>query len=86
MASAAPIPMMQIAKILKSNGYNKVSTRKAPGFLLKFMALFSKDVKGMVSFLGRKVGSDNRKTKKILKWNPIDIETSIIDMAKSITK
>ena len=49
LASAEAIPMLQLAQILKDNGYNKVSTRKAPGFLLKFMALFNKDVKGMVS-------------------------------------
>ena len=50
------------------------------------MALFSKDVKGMVTFLGRKVGSDNRSTKELLDWKPTPIETSIIDMAKSITQ
>ena len=86
LASTEAIPMMRLAQILKSNGYEKVSTRKAPNFLLKFMALFSKDVKGMVSFLGRKVGSNNRSTKEILDWNPTDIETSILDMAKSISK
>ena len=86
LASTEPIPMMKLAEILKSNGYDKVSTRKAPGFLLKFMALFNKDVKGMVTFLGRKVGSDNRTTKEVLEWEPTDIETSILDMARSIAK
>ena len=86
LASAEAIPMLQLAQILKDNGYNKVSTRKAPGFLLKFMALFNKDVKGMVSFLGRRVGSDNQKTKDVLNWEPTDIETSIIDMAASISQ
>lgn len=86
LASSEAIPMLQLAQILKNNGYNKVSTRKAPGFLLKFMALFNKDVKGMVSFLGRRVGSDNQKTKDVLNWKPTDIETSIIDMAASISK
>lgn len=86
LASTEAIPMMRIAEILKSNGYDKVSTRKAPNFMLKFMALFSKDVKGMVSFLGRKVGSDNQATKDILAWQPTPIETSIIDMAQSIER
>jgi len=85
LASEKAIPMIRIAEILKSQGYNKVSTRKAPDFMLKFMALFSKDVKGMVSFLGRKVGSDNSLTKEVLGWEPTPIETSIEDMAKSIT-
>ena len=86
LASKEAVPMIRLAEILKSNGYSKVSTRKAPNFLLKFMALFSKDVKGMVSFLGRKVGSDNQSTKDVLGWKPTPMETSIIDMAESITK
>lgn len=86
LASSDAIPMVHIAQLLKSNGYSQVSTRKAPNFILRFMALFNKDVKGMVSFLGRKVGHDNSKTKKILNWKPTPIETSIVDMAKSITE
>jgi dihydroflavonol-4-reductase len=84
LASTDPVPMMKIAEILKSEGYNQVSTRKAPSFLLKFMALFNKDVKGMVTFLGRKVKSDNTLAKTLLNWQPTSIEDSIIDMAKSI--
>jgi len=85
LASSEAIPMMQIAEILKSNGYPKVSTKKAPNFMLKFMALFNKDVKGMVSFLGRKVGHDISETQSVLGWEPTPIETSIIDMARSIS-
>jgi dihydroflavonol-4-reductase len=84
LASDEAIPMMHVAETLKSAGYSKVSTRKAPSFLLKMMAPFSKDVKGMVSFLGRKVGSDNATTRKVLGWEPTPIETSLVDMAESL--
>jgi dihydroflavonol-4-reductase len=86
LASDEAIPMMYVAETLKSAGYSKVSTRKAPSFLLKMMAPFSKDVKGMVSFLGRKVGSDNTSTRELLGWEPTPMETSIVEMAASLTK
>lgn len=86
LASENAIPMIRIAEILKSNGYPKVSTRKAPNFMLKFMALFNNDLKGMVTFLGRKVDHDNSATKSILGWEQTPIETSIADMAHSIYK
>jgi dihydroflavonol-4-reductase len=86
LASEEAIPMIKVAQTLKSEGYNKVSTRKAPSILLKMMAPFSKDVKGMVSFLGRKVRSDNSATKEVLGWVPTPIETSLVDMAASLHK
>jgi len=84
LASAEAIPMMRVAQTLKDAGYKKVSTRRAPSFLLKLMAPFSKDLKGMVTFLGRKVGNDNSETKRVLGWVPTPMETSLIDMAASI--
>lgn len=86
LASKEAIPMVTLAEVLKSNGYEKVSTRRAPTFMLKFMALFNKDVKGMVAFLGRRVGHDSTATQEILNWEPTPMETSILDMAKSISQ
>ena len=84
LASSEAIPMMRIAKLLRLYGYSKVSTRKAPDLLLKFMALFNRDLKGVVSFLGHKVGYDNSETKSILGWKPTPIDISIVEMASSI--
>ena len=86
LASTEPVQMINVAKTLKAAGYSKVSTRRAPSFLLKMMAPFSKDVKGMASFLGRRVKSDNTTTREILGWQPTPIETSLIDMAASLNK
>ena len=41
----------EIAKILKANGYRKISTTLAPTFLLKFMANFDDEAKGMLPFI-----------------------------------
>ena len=84
LASSEAIPMMRIAKLLRLYGYSKVSTRKAPDLLLKFMALFNRDLKGVVSFLGHKVGYDNSETKSILGWKPTPIDISIVEMASSL--
>ena len=75
---------MEIAKILKENGYSKVSTKKAPIFMIKLMSLFDREAKGMVSIVGNSVTSDNSETKEIFDWEPIPFEKTILDCAKSI--
>ncbi len=85
VATEEPIKMIDAARILKSAGYEKVSTRQAPTFLLKMMAPFNKDVKGMVSFLGKSVEIDNSQTRSLLGWEPTPVETSLTDMAESIS-
>jgi dihydroflavonol-4-reductase len=84
LSSEAPVPMMNVAKILKSSGYEKVSTRKAPKFLLWMMSWIDKDVKGMLGFVGKKVACDNTSTKEVFGWQPMPFEKTLLDMAKSI--
>jgi dihydroflavonol-4-reductase len=76
--------MVEIAKILKSKGYEKVSTHLAPTFLLKFMAKFSNEAKGMLPFLGNTVIADITDTMNTFHWKPIPFEKTIIDSAKSV--
>ena len=75
---------MDIAKILKENGYHKVSTKKAPIFMIKLMSLFDKEAKGMVPLVGNTVSSNNTETREIFDWEPIPFEKTILDCAKSI--
>ena len=75
---------MDIAKILKENGYSKVSTKKAPIFMIKLMSLFDKEVKGMVPIVGNSISADNTETKKIFEWEPIPFKKTVLDCAKSI--
>ena len=75
---------MEIAEILKENGYNKVSTKKAPIFMIKLMSLFDKEAKGMVPIVGNTVSSDNTETREIFDWEPIPFKKTILDCAKSI--
>jgi len=52
VTSEKPYAMQAITQILRSNGYDKVSTTLAPTFLLKFMANFNREMKGMLPFIG----------------------------------
>lgn len=85
-ALAKPESFMEIAKLLKANGYKYVGTRKAPSFLLKFMALFSREAKGMVAMIDTNVGSDNTATRELLEWDPISVQDSVLDTAKALEK
>ena len=75
---------VEMAQILKSNGYSKVSTRLAPNFLLKFMAKFNGDLKGMLPFIGNTFNGDVSETMKTFDWQPIALEKTVLDTAKSV--
>ncbi len=74
----------ELAQILKSNGYDKVSTKQAPNFLLKFLANFNSDLKGMRPFIGNTFNGDVRETMNTFNWKPIELKKTVLDTAKSI--
>ena len=79
-----PYSFQELAQILKSNGYSKVSTRLAPTFLLKIMANFNAEMKGMLPFVGITVDADISDTKRTFNWQPIPFEKTVLDTAKSV--
>ena len=79
-----PYAFQEVAKTLKSNGYEKVSTKLAPNFLLKFMGYINREAKSMRSFIGKTYTGDISLTRKIFDWNPIPFERTVLDTAKSI--
>lgn len=82
-ALAVPMPMLEMAKTFKQLGYS-VPTAKLPSFIVKLLALFDKQAKGMLPYLGRSVGCDNSQTLKLLDWEPVPIEKTLADMAESV--
>jgi len=74
----------EIAKILKANGYQKISTTLAPTFLLKFMANFDDEAKGMLPFIGNTIEADITLTKNTFNWSPISFEKTVLDTANSV--
>jgi len=69
---------------LKSNGYDKVSTKLAPNFLLRFIGNFNREAKSMRAFIGRTYNGDITSTKQIFNWEPISFEKTVLDTAKSV--
>ena len=79
-----PYAFQEVAKILKSNGYDKVSTKLAPNFLLKIMSYLDREAKSMRSFVGKTYNGNVSLTMKTFDWKPIPIEKTVLDTAKSI--
>ncbi|NVO19321.1 MAG: NAD-dependent epimerase/dehydratase family protein [Bacteroidetes bacterium] len=84
VTSEKPHAIREIAQILKSNGYDKVSTQLAPTFLLKLMAKFNDEMKGMLPFVGNTIEADVSYTMKTFSWKPIPFEKTVLDTAKSV--
>jgi dihydroflavonol-4-reductase len=83
--TAEPIEMSTVTQVLRNAGYSKAPARKAPTFLLKFMGIFDKQVKGMLPFIGKKASYDNSETFEILEWKPTPMSQSFKEMASAIT-
>ena len=79
-----PYSFQEMAKILKDEGYNKVSTAVAPNFFLRFMSNFSNDIKVMLPLIGFIYRADVGETIKVFNWKPIDLKKTVLDTAKSI--
>ncbi len=84
VTSEKPYAMQAIAQILKSNGYDKLSTALAPTFLLKLMANFNSEMKGMLPFIGNTIEADISNTMATFNWKPIPFEKTVLDTAKSV--
>ena len=78
------MPFVRIAEILQANGYERVSTRTVPDAVVRVMGLVDRDVRGLVDFLGKDVGSDPTATVRDLEWSPAPFEATVLDMAESL--
>ena len=79
-----PYAFQELAQILKSNGYDKVSTKLAPNFLLKFIGNFDREARSMRAFIGKTYNGDVSSTMEIFDWKPRIFEETVLDTAKSI--
>ena len=79
-----PYAFQDLAQILKSNGYDKVSTKLAPNFLLKFIGNFDREARSMRAFIGKIYNGDVSSTMETFDWKPISFEKTVLDTAKSI--
>lgn len=85
-ASANPISFSNVAKILIKEGYKGPSTRIAPNFLIKLMAIFDREAKGMIGLLDMNLSSNNSQTVTLLNWQPIPLKQTVLDTAVTLNK
>ena len=83
--TAEPVSMTYVAGLLRDAGYPKVPSRKAPNVAIKLMSIFDRQARGMLPSLGKKASFDNRATFDMLDWQPTPMETSLKEMAASIS-
>ncbi|MDG1036690.1 MAG: aldehyde reductase [Crocinitomicaceae bacterium] len=79
-----PYAFQELAQLLKSNGYDKVSTKLAPNFLLKAMGYINREARSMRAFIGKTYTGDVTSTMEVFDWKPIAFEKTILDTAKCI--
>ena len=79
-----PYAFQELAQLLKSNGYDKVSTKLAPNFLLKAMGYINREARSMRAFIGKTYTGDVTSTMEVFDWKPIAFEKTILDTAKCV--
>ena len=79
-----PYAFQELAQILKSNGFDRVSTKLAPNFLLKFISNFDREARSMRAFIGKTYNGDISSTMETFDWKPRNFEETVLDTAKSI--
>ncbi|TCI84804.1 SDR family oxidoreductase [Tenacibaculum sp. M341] len=84
VASERAYSFKEMANILKTNGYKKVSTIEAPNFLLKIMSHFVPDAKAMKPFIGNTYSADVSNTMKTFNWKPMDFKKTVLETAEYI--
>jgi len=76
----------QILQRRLGSAAKKVSTKEMPDYIVKFLALFIKDLRMPATFLGQNTACSNAKAKKMLGWQPRSAEEAILATAKSMVE
>ena len=74
----------EITKLLSENGYEKVGTGVAPNFMVKLLAAFNSEMKGMLPYAGKKYEANVSATKQLFNWEPVPFDQMVLDTAKSV--
>ena len=84
VATETAYSFQMITKLLKANGYEKVGTQVAPTFMVKFLANFNNEMKGMLPYVGKKYETNVNATKHIFNWEPVPFDKMVLDTAESV--
>ena len=83
-SGAEPISFADAAQILLDEGYRGPSTKKAPRWLLRTLAIFDREARGMLALVGMYLTADNSKTRDIFDWTPMPFRQSLIETAVAV--
>lgn len=86
VASETAHPFTEMTTILKSAGYEKVSTKVAPTFMVKFMANFDAEMRGMLPYVGKTYQADVRPTMQTFDWQPMQVKKMVLETAEAVGK
>lgn len=84
LLSSESLWFTEVSNILRLNNFNKAPKFTAPNFLVKILAIFDKELKIVLFYLGFKNTLYSNNAKKILKWKPKKVDQALIDTAKQL--
>ena len=81
------ISILQIAQILRNRmgaAASRVPTREMPDWMLRVMGLFDSTIRQIVPELGKQKDATSAKAQRVLGWEPLSAEDSIVATAESL--
>ncbi|MAV89267.1 MAG: hypothetical protein CBD21_02230 [bacterium TMED161] len=84
LLSSESLWFTEVSNILRLNNFNKAPKFTAPNFLVKILAIFDKELKIVLFYLGFKNTLYSNNAKKILNWKPKKVNQALIDTAKQL--
>ena len=81
------VSVLEIAKILREGARDaarKVPTRSLPDWLVRLVALFDPEVKGITPELGKRKNASNEKARRLLGWTPRSPGEAVLATARSL--
>ncbi len=83
------LSVLQMAKILKDgvgDAARKIRTRRLPDWLVRLVALFDPEVKGVTPELGKRKNASNEKASRLRGWAPRSPREAILATARSLSE
>ncbi|MBT3314034.1 MAG: aldehyde reductase [Anaerolineae bacterium] len=62
----------------------KIKTNVFPNWMVRFVAIFSKEARATVDALDQELHVDNSRIKEVLNWHPRDMKEMVLSMAESM--
>ena len=86
VATETAYSFQELTKLLNTSGYEKVGTGVAPNFMVKLLANFNSEMKGMLPYVGKTYEASVTSTKQIFNWEPVPFDKMVLDTAESVQR